>query len=199
MNQTLDEARSRSLDEALGLVGLPHPERVLACLCSCHGRRFGLPTDELHEGGATCSCQQSPEERAGAWDAFFAETEAWWGSPEGRAAAAAEEAEEGAAYELGARLGLTFTIASRWVPVILEGRMHGEHGFWFRARGGVWRLHRDDHEGEVIASGAGEPELQGAVRLVAEHLGADVLRRGCAHAHARMFCPECGVRVAPLS
>lgn len=75
--------------------------------------------------------------------------------------------------------------------------MHAEHGFWFRARGGVWRLHRDGFEGEVIASGAGDPDIEEALRLIAEHLDTDIRARACTHTDARALCPDCGSRVVP--
>ncbi len=50
------------------------------CICSCHPR---LPETDFHDYGFGCSCRSTPEVRRRKWDAWRAELDEFWATPEG--------------------------------------------------------------------------------------------------------------------
>ena len=48
------------------------------CGCSCHPRTADV---DLHDGGPSCPCQQTPEERQQAWKELFEELDAMESDP----------------------------------------------------------------------------------------------------------------------
>lgn len=194
---TLDDIDDMTARQATGLAGLRDPEAALDCLCACHTRRFGQPTGDLHDEGADCPCQYSPEENRRRRTRWLDE---WHESEEGKALAAAARRERDEVERLAAELGGRAEMTSWAAPMIVEGEMHGR-GFWFRERHGMWRLHIDGYEGEVIASGAGELRGADVVRLASDELDRAIRREGCRHPMAdpqAMFCSRCGDRLAPV-
>lgn len=110
------------------------------CPCTCHPH---LPATDLHGYGADCQCRRTAEERRAGWDAFAAERDAFWESPEGReirARQAAEEAELVAWAE--ADPGLTVASHGGLAPEQWWGTVDG-HSFYFRERHDEWRIELD--------------------------------------------------------
>lgn len=110
------------------------------CRCSCHPQ---LPTSDLHDFGFDCPCQRTAAERRAWWDAWTAERDAYWASPEGLAASAARQSEED---ELKAWVegdaGIDLSSHGGWAPEQWEGTVDG-HSFYFRERHDDWRIELD--------------------------------------------------------
>ena len=110
------------------------------CPCSCHPR---LPETDFHGYGFACSCQLSVAERQAAGAALRASMDAYRDSPEGRAAAAARQAEED---ELVAWLvghpDVVVTSHGGLAPEQWWGSVEG-HTFYFRERHDEWRIELD--------------------------------------------------------
>ena len=183
-------------------------EAAVACGCSCHPR----PAEtHLHDGGVSCPCQSSVEERAVALDVLREHLQE---------ASTGEFAYEERMREVmdaaAGRLGVTIRHAGGWAPFVVTGVVDGR-GFYLRERHDCWSVEiapDDDPLADpyvlssdvptiVVAEGVSEAlEVDGAfdtVRAleVAVHaVRLFLLRRDCAHAHAQRFCPLCGVEVA---
>jgi hypothetical protein len=110
------------------------------CPCSCHPR---LPEGDVHDYGFDCSCRHTPEERATRFDAWEAELDAFWASPEGQAITAARRAEED---QLAAWLSDHPEVVVRThggaAPEQWRGEVDG-HSFYFRERHDHWRIELD--------------------------------------------------------
>ncbi|MDQ6837931.1 MAG: hypothetical protein M3137_06235 [Actinomycetota bacterium] len=110
------------------------------CLCSCHPR---LPETDFHGYGFACSCRLSPEERRASLAAWRTEMDAYRESADGRAEAAARQAEED---ELVAWLvghpHVVVTSHGGWAPEQWRGSVEG-HSFSFRERHEQWRIELD--------------------------------------------------------
>ena len=219
------------LQDALGLAGLRDPSAALDCRCSCHLRRFGRPTHvradgtstydtldsaPLHDDGASCPCQQTPEERAQAHQRFVEHLDELRTAHERSGRAAAADRDRQRARALADRADLEgFVLQGEWVPLAFEGTWRGDH-VSFHSRHGTWRLERDPHRpeawGTVVAEGAetdhdpdedwfdgeGAGPIEAAVRLAIGHLDAADRRARCRHPDARVYCPDCGIRVRPV-
>ena len=61
--------------------------------CSC-ARHPHLPATNLHGYGFACPCQQTADERRRHWQAWRAERDAYWASPEGQQQTSRRQAEE---------------------------------------------------------------------------------------------------------
>lgn len=193
---TLDEITAMTALEVSGLSELRDVEAALACQCTCHLRRFGQPADDFHDGGATCSCQMTSDQRRAARDDWLAELDRFHASAAGKAlAVSTRRAREQAAAE-ASRLGMSITIESQFVPLAISGTMR-DTTFWFRERRGSWRLHVDGPEGAEIASGVSDPTPADAVALIFDHLDRYRRGRNCEHAVTApddVFCRHCGQR-----
>jgi hypothetical protein len=182
--------------EVTGLADLRDPSAALACVCMCHTRRFGLPTADIHDEGRTCVCQLSDDERA----VRRASLERWLTnvreSKEGRALAAALQAERAAALGRARQHGMQLTIECEFAPTILSGSYRG-HQFLFRERHGEWWLHLNDADGPVLAESGSFEGLVEIVDLIWDHLDRHD-RAVCDHEDATsVFCPDCGERIDP--
>jgi hypothetical protein len=186
------------------------------CPCSCHPR-----LSAEHGDGFDCRCTWDEDRRA----AEAASWQAWWDSPEAAELSAAHQREEDAiAAWLVSQPGVEARRTSSYAPERWEGAVDGRT-FYFRERGGSWRIElgmvpsgryaqrlagvgEDGKfatepvpimEGEVIARGtdsdlgvAPVDHIAFVVRTIRDHLrGA-----GCEHHGARLFCPDCGQRMA---
>ncbi|CAN5748607.1 hypothetical protein BH23ACT10_BH23ACT10_13100 [soil metagenome] len=193
---TLDEVTAMTALEAAGLSDLRDAEAALACVCTCHLRRFGQPSDDFHDAGATCPCQLTIDQRRAVRDDWLAELDRFHASAAGKAlAVSTRRAREQAAAEAG-RLGMSITIESQFVPLAISGTLR-DTTFWFRERGGSWRLHVDGPEGAQIASGVSDPTPADAVALIFDHLDRYRRSRHCEHVTtetADVFCRQCGQR-----
>jgi hypothetical protein len=182
-------------------------EAAVACSCSCHPR----PAEtRLHDGGSSCPCQSTGEERAAALDELrgvLQEASAGEFSYEERM----RETMAAAA----ARLGAELRHAGGWAPFVITGVVDGR-GFYLRERHDCWRVEIAPDEDPladpcvlssdvptiVVAEGVSEA-LEGdgafdAVRALEVAVHATrlfLLRRDCAHPQAQRFCPGCGVEV----
>jgi hypothetical protein len=207
----LDEAAARKIITALFD---PRDSDGNQCSCSCHPR-----LSAEHGDGFDCRCAWDADRRA----AEAASWQAWWDSPEAAELSAAHQREEDTiAAWLASQPGVDARRTSSYAPEQWEGVVDG-HTFYFRERGGSWRIELDmapsgryahrlvrtDEdgsfitepvpimEGEVIARGC-DSDLGGAP---VDHIAyvvltiRDYLRRSdCGHHRARLFCPDCGQR-----
>lgn len=192
------------------------------------GNHPQLPDDGewSRDAGFDCPCTWDAARREREEEAHAAAWDEWTTGPAAEAERRAEEAE---AAEIATWLltepGVAAARTVLAYPEVWEGTVDG-HSFYFRERGGSWRIEIDlepngrfanrfvgttsDGElqtepveltsGPVIAQGT-DSEL-GTTSV--EHLSfvvrtiRDYLRRAeCAHAAAARFCPDCGERVAP--
>lgn len=169
-----------SVDDAVGLAGLRRPREPLDCHCSCHLRRFGQPTGDLHAAGSNCPCQYTPEERREHNRSWLEKLEAFHDSEAGKALSAAFAADRTAATDRAAQLGVEVTVECDAAPVIVSGRL-GDTAFWFRERHGDWRLHRDGMDGPVIAEGDAGASLRDVIELVFDRLNRHVRESTCPH------------------
>jgi hypothetical protein len=183
-------------------------EAAVACGCSCHPR----PAEtRLHEGGVSCPCQSTPEERAAAFDdlrGVLQESSAGEFSYEARM----REAMGAAA----SRLGVTIRHAGGWAPFVITGVVDGR-GFYLRERHDCWSVEvasDDDPLADpyvlssdvptiVVAEGVSEAltvdgafDTVRALEVAVHAVRLFLLRRVCSHPQAERFCPACGVEVA---
>jgi hypothetical protein len=182
------------------------------CSCSCHPR-----LSAEHGDGFDCRCTWDEDRRA----AEAASWQEWLDSPEAAELSTAHQDEEDV---IGAWLamqpGVDARRTSSYAPEQWEGTVDS-HTFYFRERGGSWRIELDllpsgsyaqrlirvDDEGKFVTEPV--PIMEGEViaRGTASDLGAapvdhiafvvrtvrDHLRGiGCEHQGARRFCPDCG-------
>lgn len=135
-----EEPQARAEAVADGLFVHRYPDSSEPCGCGCHPQ---LPTSGLHDFGATCPCRLTAEQRRASWDAWTAERDAFWGSPEGRAITAQRRADE---VELDAWVaaepGVTISGHGGFVPEQWRGTVDG-HSFSFRERHDHWRIEID--------------------------------------------------------
>jgi hypothetical protein len=186
------------------------------CSCSCHPR-----LSAEHGDGFDCRCTWDEDRRI----AEAASLQEWLDSPEAAELSTAHQHEEDA---IGAWLadqpGVDARRTSSYAPERWEGIVDS-HTFYFRERGGSWRIELDllpsgryarrlirvDDEGKFVTEPV--PIMEGEViaRGTASDLGAApvdhiafVVRRirdhlrsiGCEHHGARLFCPDCGRRTS---
>jgi hypothetical protein len=174
------------------------------CSCSCHPR-----LSAEHGDGFDCRCTWDEDRRV----AEAASLQGWLDSPEADAIGA----------WLADQPGVDARRTSSYAPERWEGIVDS-HTFYFRERGGSWRIELDllpsgryaqrlirvDDEGKFVTEPV--PIMEGEViaRGTASDLGAapvdhiafvvrkirDHLRSiGCEHRGARLFRPDCGRRI----
>lgn len=181
------------------------------CGCGCHPRAADV---DLHDGGPSCPCQKTPEERQQAWKELFEELEAMEPDP-GIESGAAELAQRAKTLGVSAQWRLTAA------PFVVTGHVDGR-GFYLRERHGhyhvtvapdddaaadPWELPAerptvDIAEGEeddlTDVDGSFDPAR--ALTVAVDAVRAFLARRECAHDQPRdekhLFCSLCGVRLA---
>ena len=183
-------------------------DAAVACGCSCHPR----PAEtRLHDGGVSCPCQSTPEERAAALDELRGVLQE---SSVGEFAY--EERMREVMDAAAGRLGVTIRHAGGWAPFVITGVVDGR-GFYLRERHDCWHVEiapdddpladpytlRSDIPTIVVAEGVSEAlEVDGAfdtvraLEVTVHAVRLFLLRRDCAHPYAQRFCPACGVEVA---
>ena len=110
------------------------------CICSCHPR---LPESDFHDYGFGCPCRLTAEERDERFADWHASMDEYRESPEGRAEAAARQAEEdGLISWLVANPDVVVTSHGGMAPEQWQGSVKG-HSFYFRERHGDWRIELD--------------------------------------------------------
>jgi hypothetical protein len=135
-----DDALARAEAVLDGFFLHRHRESDDICSCSCHPR---LPDTDHHDYGSRCPCQQTAEERQVNFDAWMAEMDAYWASPEGQAVRAHEEAEEAALQNwLAGQPAVVITSHGGWAPEQWRGFVD-HHSFYFRERHDHWRIELD--------------------------------------------------------
>lgn len=206
----------------------PAAERVVAvlfdrrdsdgreCLCGCHPR-----LSAEHGDGLDCRCAWDDArraEQATRWERL-------WDS-DALAEFRAEHAREESAIAswLAGQAGVTAERTTSFAPEQWEGVVDGR-SFYFRERGGHWRIELDLREngqfarrvvdvdgdggfvtepvaltsGEVIAEGV-ESQLGGTpvdhIAFIVQAIRDHLWREQCDHAGALFFCPKCGYRIS---
>jgi hypothetical protein len=188
------------------------------CGCGCHPR-----LSAQHGDGFDCRCTWDEARRAEAanrWTRFR--------DSEAVAELRAENAREESAIASWLA-GQTGVVAERTTPIApeqWEGMVDG-HSFYFRERGGHWRIELDLREngrfaqrfvdvaedgglvtepvalesGDVIAegveSGLGQTPVD-HITFIVERIRDHLWRESCDHAGALFFCPKCGYRVTEV-
>jgi len=187
------------------------PDAAADCHCSCHPR----PADaELHDGGLSCGCQLTPEERKQAWEEFTGQLDsldldAGIRSGEAELALHAEE------------LGVTAQWRGIAAPFVITGNVDGR-GFYLRERHGYYRvtiapdddpaadpwelpaeratLDIADGEDDDLTGPDGDYDVAHALTVAVHTVRTFLARRKCEHQQPmepqHLFCAWCGVRLA---
>jgi hypothetical protein len=196
-------------------------------------RRATHPTlpsvrEHSHDLGFDCPCTWDAARRAHEQRQRVAWWDEWRTSPEALAHRAEQEAEEAEIRAwLGRHPGIEAVQLSSAAPEQWEGVVDG-HSFYFRERGGTWRIELDlqptgrfasklvgtGEDGELrtepVALRSGTVIAQGVESTLGaatvDHLAFVVCtirehltRQACAHAGAGNFCPSCGAPSATTS
>jgi hypothetical protein len=110
------------------------------CRCSCHPQ---LPSPETHDGGASCSCRLTAEERQQRSHQWLAALERHHATPEAAAARARRDAEQDeVAAWLAGEPDVVVSSFGGWAPEQWRGSIDG-HSFYFRERHDQWRIELD--------------------------------------------------------
>lgn len=179
-----------------------------ACLCSCHPRGEDRA---LHDGGVSCPCQQSPQERSASRERLFAVLAELSAAQDVRA-----QAEQAAVAAAAADLGLAQVSAGGAAPYQVEGVCDGLF-FVLRERHGQFDVRvpdeqagpdADPREAQVgyyrIAAGDAEQlygdrdDLARPVYVAARAVRRYLARLSCTHAHTpagSRVCCGCGMEL----
>jgi len=172
------------------------------CACTCHDEG-----GNFHDGGITCPCQQTQEERKAALDEALKALSTWQDDPAYQAARDAAEAEFAAESDA---LGVRIDRHGGGAPYVIEGEIDGQR-FYFRERGDWWTVEISDlKNGEpwrydtasiLVGEGtgdtltdAGEQYEIKALQIAVEAVRTFLARRACAHLGEGPWCAACGVK-----
>ena len=187
-------------------------DAAVECSCACHPTP---PSPNSHDGGATCHCQQTYDERIAARRALFDDLGDWDAEREWEERVNAELQSEAVA------LGVSAAIVVQAAPMVISGVCDGR-AFYLRERHGSWGVTiAPDDEPLVdpwaspldapsidIASGDatdfqdddGRSSRGLALRVAVTAVRAALLRNQCAHEEPELathrFCRFCGVFLA---
>lgn len=187
-------------------------DAAVDCSCACHPTP---PSPNSHDGGATCPCQQTREERIALRQALFDDLGDWEAEREWEERVNAELQAEAAV------LGVSAQIVVPAAPMVITGVCDGR-AFYLRERHGSWgvTIATDDEPltdpwaspleapSIDIASGdatdfhddAGRSSRGLALRVAVTAVRDALLRNGCAHelpeSNTHRFCRFCGVFLA---
>ena len=187
------------------------PDAAADCPCSCHPK----PADvELHDGGLSCGCQRTPEERKQAWKELAGQLDSL-GLDAGIRSGETELARH--AEELG--------VTAQWrlvaAPFVITGNVDGR-GFYLRERHGYyhvtiapdddptadpWELPAErvtldiaDGEDDDLTGPDGGYNVAHALSVAVHAVRTFLARRECEHQQPtdprQLFCAWCGVRLA---
>lgn len=183
-------------------------DAAVACSCSCHP---GPADPRLHDGGVSCPCQLTDEQRSASLNellGILSETAASEGSFETEMRRRADET--------AARLGVEVREIGGGAPFVIRGVVDGR-GFYLRERHDLWSvviapgddpladpwvLDRSVPVIEVASGDSGALEKEGvfepvhALEVAVNAVRLFLLRRSCMHANAARFCPVCGVEMS---
>ena len=186
-------------------------DAAVECSCSCHPTP---PSADSHEGGVTCPCQLSREERAARRRALFEELDDWEAEREWEQRVSAELQSEAAV------LGVSAQIVVPAAPMVITGVCDGR-AFYLRERHGSWGVTiatDDDPTVDPWASSLEAPSIDIAsgddsefndengrfsralaLRVAVTAVRSALLRNACEHeapeSTAHRFCRLCGVPV----
>lgn len=186
-------------------------EAAVECLCSCHPRPAEI---DRHDGGQTCPCQETEDERAAHMTAFrdlwneeieqeYLDEERYFDEQRELIAAEAEA------------LGVEADIQVWGAPHVIVGVCDGR-GFYLRERHGSYRvtIAPDDDPGSdpwfadptelsIDIAGGDECELEDdgtfswliTLRVAVQAVRTAIARNTCEHRRieSEPFCPICGV------
>jgi hypothetical protein len=182
-------------------------EAAVTCHCSCHPR----PAETtLHDGGSTCPCQQTPEERRSALESLLETFEEF-------APSAQEQQErEQRIEQTSSELDIELDAIGGGAPFVIRGRVDGR-AFVLRERHDHWtvRIAGDENPGAcpwtggpdmttiLVAEGDSEQfaergsfdELR-ALRTAVDAVRLFLLRRICTHDRSGRYCQDCGVAIS---
>lgn len=191
-------ARRRAIT-ALG-PALTNVDAAVECRCGCHP----TPADaNLHDGGACCPCQDTPEQRQEKMHRILQELAELHLADE-------EEHYRIAVTKTAESLGAHITAFLPAAPFVIAGTVDGR-AFYLRERHNNWKLviaGDDDPLADVwntrptgalvIAEGTTDSwdwqtthMVSDSIRTIREYLRA----RACPHTYARAYCPDCGIRI----
>ena len=187
-------------------------DAAVECACSCHPTP---PSADVHDGGVTCPCQLTTEERAAQRRVLFHELGDWDAESEWEERVSAEFQSE------VARLKVSAQIVVAAAPMVITGVTDGR-AFYLRERHGSWRVTiatDDDPTADPWGSALEAPSIDIAsgdesdfndengqysralALRVAVAAVRDALRRNDCHHEvpeltAHRFCRSCGVPLA---
>ncbi|MGH8918139.1 MAG: hypothetical protein ACRD0H_07350 [Actinomycetes bacterium] len=190
---------------------LRDPDKAADCPCGCHPKPANA---ELHDGGLSCGCQLTPEERHQTWKEFEEELD----SLNLDAGVRPEEAELAGQAE---KLGVTAQWRVLAAPFVITGNVDGR-GFYLRERHGYyrvtiaadedpgadpWELPADratldiaDGEDDELTGPDGHYDAAHALTVAVHAVRTFLARRRCAHQQPtdprQLFCAWCGVPLA---
>ncbi len=187
------------------------PDAAADCHCGCHPR----PADpELHDGGLSCGCQLTPEERERAWQEFA-------GQPDSLDLDAGIRSGEAELARHAEELGVTAQWRLVAAPFVITGNVDGR-GFYLRERHGYYRvtiapdddpaadpwelpaeratLDIADGEDDDLTGPDGGYDVAHALTVAVHAVRTFLARRECEHQQPtdprHLFCSWCGVRLA---
>lgn len=188
---------------------LPNMDAAVDCFCSCHPR----PEGTLHEGGVTCGCQRTPEQRSASIKEFLKDL--------------AEFTEDSSSHDFCAEIesrakaeGAHMEVVIIAAPFVVTGTVDGR-AFYLRERHGSYRICMADDTQEtdlwgnqdattVLVAEGDEAELRGEdgqssadkiVALIVNSVRIGLRRLECPHTSTTVdsdFCPRCGTQLCAI-
>ena len=185
-------------------------QEALGCHCACHPR----PADmDLHDGGSSCPCQQTEEQRAESREELHRVLASLRGRFEDETDTVEEDARQFAAQQLGVEVKQYGGMA----PFVITGVVDG-YSFYLRERHENYRIviaGDDDPLADVywghppsalvIAAGteddlgASYDDVETVLTFVVSTIRMFLLRKTCAHLLGSNFCSNCGVALTNLA
>ncbi len=208
-------AVSHPLRRAAILAGPPlrDVDAAVECRCSCHPRTCDV---DLHDGGQSCSCQDTDEQREARRKAF---RDAWSALTDDFAEEHGFHEERQRLFDIeAADLGVEARIEIQAAPFVIVGTCDGR-GFYLRERHGTYRVTiaadedpgsdpwtAEPTESSIDVAGGDDDELvrdgrfspAAALRIAVAAVRTALARNICVHQEVGSgpYCPACG---APLA
>jgi len=213
MDAKRESARPARRAAILAGPALHDVDAAVACPCACHPRPAD---DDLHDGGVSCQCQETDEQRVARRRAFL---EPWSAPADDFSDHHLRHEQRMERFDAEAfALGVEARIEVSAAPFVIVGTCEGR-GFYLRERHGGYRvtIAPDDDPGsdpwaadptetsiEVAAGDAVEFDSGGffspamALRIAVTAVRTALARNTCPHRSVGTdpYCPLCGVAVA---